>query len=127
MDDYQEEIIEEDEKEKVLTDKINVVKVKDMEEANGGNSNTLVKIDNSSEISEIKLEIPNDKSKVELKKPNEVYLEIYKKAREKAKEARLVAIKAYLTAKEIKKQYLLDEIELSEDESDDDNFLFSEK
>jgi len=64
---------------------------------------------------------------VELKKPSEVYLEIYKKAREKAKEARLAAIKAYLTVKEIKKQYLLDEIELSEDESDDDNFLFSEK
>ena len=128
LDDYKDETIEEeDEKEKVLADKINVVKVKDIEETNGRNSNTLVKIDNSSEISEIKLEIPDDKTKVELKKPNEVYLEIYKKAREKAKEARLVAIKAYLTAKEIKKQYLLDEIELSEDESDDDNFLFSEK
>lgn len=128
LDDYEDETIEEeDENEKVLADKINVVKVKDIEETNGRNSNTLVKIDNSSEISEIKLEIPDDKTKVELKKPNEVYLEIYKKAREKAKEARLVAIKAYLTAKEIKKQYLLDEIELSEDESDDDNFLFSEK
>ena len=136
-DDYEEETIEEEnenenenENEKVLADKINVVKVKDneeTEETNEGNSNTLVKPEDFSEISEIKLEIPNDKSKVELKKPNEVYLEIYKKAREKAKEARLVAIKAYLTAKEIKKQYLLDEIELSEDESDDDNFLFSEK
>ena len=37
------------------------------------------------------------------------------------------AIKAYLTLKEIKKQYLLDEIDLSEDESDDEQFLFSEK
>ena len=110
--------------------KINVVKVKDNEEeeeTNGGNSNTLVKSEDFSEMSEIKLEIPDDKSKVELKNPNEVYLEIYKKARQKAKEARLVAIKSYLTAKEIKNQYLLDEIELSEDESDDDNFLFSEK
>ncbi len=132
LNDYEDEMIEEeeDEKEKVLADKINVVKVKETEETeetNGGNSNTLVKSEDFSEISEIKLEIPNDKSKVELKKPNEVYLEIYRKAREKAKEARLVAIKAYLTAKEIKKQYLLDEIELSEDDSDDDNFLFSEK
>ena len=92
-----------------------------------GNSETLVKPEDFSEISEIKIEIPNDKSNVELKKPNEVYLEIYRKAREKAKEARLAAIEAYLTVKEIKKQYLLDEIELSEDESDDDNFLFSEK
>ena len=61
-------------------EKINVVKVKDnkdKEETNEGNSNTLVKSEDFSEISEIKLEIPNDKSKVELKKPNEVYLEIY--------------------------------------------------
>ena len=132
LNDYEDETIEEEEDEngKVLADKINVVKVKEMEETeetNGGNSNTLVKPEDFSEISEIKLEIPSDKSQVELKKPNEVYLEIYKKAREKAKEARLAAIKAYLTAKEIKKQYLLDEIELSEDDSDDDNFLFSEK
>jgi len=134
LDDCDEETIEEEnEKGQVLADKINVVKVKDQvkleetEETNEGNSNTLVKPEDFSEIAEIKLEIPNEKSKVELKKPNEVYLEIYKKARQKAKEARLVAIKAYLTVKEIKKQYLLDEIELSEDDSDDDNFLFSEK
>jgi hypothetical protein len=130
LNDYEDETSGEEENEKVLVDKINVVKVKDNEEeeeTNEGNGNTLVKLADFSEISEIKLEIPNDKSNVELKKPSEVYLEIYKKAREKAKEARLAAIKAYLTVKEIKKQYLLDEIELSEDESDDDNFLFSEK
>ena len=91
------------------------------------NVNTLVKNDNNSELSEIKLEIPTDGDNVSLKKPNEVYLEIYRKAREKAKQARMEAIKAYLTAKEIKKQYLLDEIDFSEDESDEENFLFSEK
>ena len=63
-----------------------------------------------------------------LKTPNEVYLEVYKKAREKAKRAREEAIKAFLTLKKIKKQYLLDEIELSEDESDEEmELLFSEK
>ena len=91
------------------------------------NVNTLVKNNNNSEISEINLEIPEEEQVVELKKPNEVYLEIYKKAREKAKKARTEAIKAYLTAKEIKKQYLLDEMDFSEDESDDEEFLFSEK
>ena len=91
------------------------------------NVNTLVKNDNNSELSEIKLEIPTEGENVSLKKPNEVYLEIYRKAREKAKQARMEAIKAYLTAKEIKKQYLLDEIDFSEDESDEENFLFSEK
>ena len=73
------------------------------------------------------MEIPKSEKSINLKKPNEVYLEIYKKAKEKAKEARLEAIKAYLTLKEIKKQYLLDEIDISDDESDDDKFLFSEK
>lgn len=90
------------------------------------NTNTLVKSDNN-ELSEIELEIPKSEKSINLKKPNEVYLEIYKKAKEKAKEARLEAIKAYLTLKEIKKTYLLDEIDISDDESDDDKFLFSEK
>jgi len=91
------------------------------------NLNTLVKNDNNNEISEINLEMPKDDENISLKKPNEVYLEIYKKAREKAKDARLEAIKAYLTVKEIKKQYLLDEMDLSEEETDEDEFLFSEK
>ena len=99
----------------------------DMNEKTQENVNTLVKNDNNNEISEINLEIPEEEQVVELKKPNEVYLEIYKKAREKAKSARMEAIKAYLTVKEIKKQYLLDEMDFSEDESDEEEFLFSEK
>ena len=90
------------------------------------NTNTLVKSDNN-ELSEIELEIPKSEKSINLKKPNEVYLEIYQKAKEKARQARLEAIKAYLTLKEIKKTYLLDEIDISDDESDDDKFLFSEK
>ena len=60
-----------------------------------------------------------------MKKPNEVYLDIYKTAREKAKECKKEAIKAYLLAKKIKQTYLLDESEISDTDSDDD-FLFSE-
>lgn len=91
------------------------------------NTNTLVKSVNNNELSEIELEIPKSENSINLKKPNEVYLEIYEKAKEKAKQARLEAIKAYLTLKEIKKTYLLDEMDISDDESDDDKFLFSEK
>ena len=91
--------------------------------------NTLVKNDINTEISEINLEFQKEEEEaaVSLKKPNEVYLEIYRKARGKAKVARMEAIKAYLTVKEIKKQYLLDEIDLSEEETDEDDFVFSEK
>ena len=46
---------------------------------------------------------------------------------EKAKKARQEAIKAYLTAKKIKQQYLLEEIDFSDDSDEDDFLLFSEK
>ena len=51
-----------------------------------------------------------------MKDPNEVYYELYRKAREKAKQCRTAAIEAYLEAKQIKKKYMLFE----EDDSDDD-------
>lgn len=124
------DIDKEEESENELKEKINVVKKNDKEEESENDekiNNTLVKNNKNEELSEISIEVPKEKSNVSLKKPNEVYLEIYKKARKKAKEAKMEAIKAYLTLKEIKKQYLLDEIDLSEDESDDEQFLFSEK
>ena len=57
---------------------------------------------------------------ITLKKPNQVYYEIYKKAREKAKEAKKEAILAFLEAKNIKKTYMLDDIDDSDDEDNDD-------
>ena len=50
-----------------------------------------------------------------LKKPNQVYYEIYKAAREKAKKAKKEAIQAFLEAKNIKKTYMLDGIDDSDD------------
>ena len=91
-----------------------------MEEVN----ETLVK---NQDLNEIVLDVPkNENETMSLRNPNEVYLDIYKAARQKAKEAKRQAIKAYLTVKKIKQQYLIDESEISEEESDDD-FLFSEK
>jgi hypothetical protein len=64
--------------------------------------------------------LENNLESITLKKPNQVYYEIYKKAREKAKEAKKEAILAFLEAKNIKKTYMLDDIDESEDENDDD-------
>ena len=132
--DTEEDSQEDEEIENNTSDKINVVKKEEIVNNEDNlaikpqeNTNTLVKSDNNNELSEIELEIPKSEKSINLKKPNEVYLEIYQKAKEKAKQARLEAIKAYLTLKEIKKTYLLDEIDISDDESDDDKFLFSEK
>jgi hypothetical protein len=68
------------------------------------------------EIDELKVE--NGLETFTLKKPNEVYFELYREARTKAKQAKKAAIIAYLEAKNIKKTYMLDE--LNESDSDFD-------
>tara|TARA_B000000475_G_scaffold272145_1_gene272162 strand:+ start:2055 stop:3344 length:1290 start_codon:yes stop_codon:yes gene_type:complete len=75
----------------------------------------------------------DEKDSITLKKPNEIYLDIYRQAREKAKKAKQQAIKAYLEAKRIKELYMLEIVDSSEedldseseDESEEDE-LFSE-
>jgi hypothetical protein len=47
---------------------------------------------------------------MQLKKPNQVYFELYKEARNKAKLAKKNAIIAYLEAKNIKKTYMLENL-----------------
>jgi hypothetical protein len=56
---------------------------------------------------------------IKLKKPNEVYFELYKEARNKAKLAKKNAILAYLEVKNIKKTFMLDD--LNDSDSDFDN------
>jgi len=69
-------------------------------------------------IQEIEIETPIDSQEgtIALKRPNEVYFEIYKAAREKAKEMKKAAMAAFLEAQQIKTKYMLDEIEDSDDE-----------
>jgi len=74
------------------------------------NINDLREIDINSDI--------NDLETITLKKPNQVYYEIYKAARKKAKLAKKQAIIAFLEAKNIKKIYMLDD--LNDSDSDDE-------
>ena len=67
-------------------------------------------------IEEVELNVKDNDEILTLKKPNEVYYEIYRAAREKAKHMRKVALEAYLEAKQIKTKYMLDDL----DESDED-------
>jgi hypothetical protein len=53
---------------------------------------------------------------VTLRKPNEVYHQIYLAAKAKAKLAKKAAIEAYLDARKIKNTYLLDDVDSSSDE-----------
>jgi len=63
--------------------------------------------------------LENNLESITLKKPNQVYYEIYQKARDKAKEAKKNALVAYLEMKNIKKTYMLDDIDDSDSEFDD--------
>jgi hypothetical protein len=69
-------------------------------------------------LEEISLEPDELSEPITLKKPSEVYYEIYRTARQKAKHMRQVAVEAYLEAKKIKSQYMLSDIDDSEDDGD---------
>jgi len=74
-------------------------------------------LDKNGIMNEIEIITPSENTEiVKLKNPNEVYMEIYKEARRKAKNAKKHAIQSYLEAKRIKSLYLLDEIESSDDD-----------
>jgi len=66
-------------------------------------------------------DLQNNLETITLKKPNHVYYEIYQKAREKAKEAKKSALLAYLEMKNIKKTYLIDNIDGSDSDSEFDD------
>jgi len=66
---------------------------------------------------EYELELPSETEVLTLKKRNEVYYDLYKQAREKAKNAKREAMLAYLNAKQIKHSHMLD-LEDEDSESD---------
>lgn len=74
------------------------------------------------DIKEVDLKIDNNSLEtISLKRPNQVYYDIYKEARKKAKEMKHRAVLAYLEAKNIKKTYMLEDIEDSDSDSDSDS------
>jgi hypothetical protein len=77
----------------------------------------------SNELEEVEFdleEIPNA-DLIQIKKRNDVYYEMYKEARRKAKIARDLALSAFLECKNIKNTYMLDDISDSSDDSDVEN------
>jgi hypothetical protein len=80
--------------------------------------------DNSDELQEIVFhldELPEN-DQITLKNRNDVYYEMYREARRKAKYARSLALASYLEAKNIKNKYMLEDIDDS-DESEIDSDL----
>ena len=83
---------------------------------------SLEKTDNLEEI-ELKVD---DMDTINIKEPNEVYLDIYRAAKQKARAMKNEAIKAYLEAKRIKELYMLDIVDSSEEDDEEEEELFSE-
>jgi len=82
--------------------------IKDIEENN----------DDLKEINNNDLNLDKNDLSITLKKPNQVYFELYKEARNKAKQAKKNAILAYLEAKNIKKTYMIENINDSDSDFD---------
>lgn len=78
--------------------------------------------ENEDGLCEVDVEIPNDDEEINLKNPKEKHYVMYKDAKRKAKIARDLAISQYLEAKQIKHEYLLDDMC-----SDDEEMILDEK
>lgn len=111
-----EKVNEKDKAKIVLNEKVNV-----KEKANDNIITIAPIINPSPSLEEISIDYEHISDTISLKNPNEVYYEIYKAAREKAKQLRKVAMEAYLEAKEIKTKYMLSDVEDSDEDSDEDS------
>ncbi len=108
-----EEQVNENNEISEFTDKVKEVNLDDLEKEEQTNQSEK----NNDELQEVNLTF-DEEDAITLKNPNEIYLDIYRQAREKAKKAKQEAIKAYLEAKRIKELYMLEIVDSSEDESE---------
>jgi hypothetical protein len=81
--------------------------------------------ENNLEEFEVNLETLNakDADSIKLRQPNEVYHDIWREARKRAKNARKTAIAAYLEAKNIKTTYMIGEIDDTDSEDEMDKYI----
>jgi hypothetical protein len=78
-------------------------------------NNRKINYSNGLEEVEFQLEELPETEIIQIKKRNEVYYEMYREARRKAKIARNLALSSYLEAKRIKNTYMLEDIKDSDD------------
>ena len=75
--------------------------------------------DAPSGLEEVEIGVSSDAETMELRKPDDVYRDIYRAARRKARQMRRAAVEALLEAQKIKTQYMLDDLDDSDEEDDD--------
>ena len=102
-----------------------IERVNTEEDNNNPNENNLeIKINNDGlEEIEFNLDELSQDNTIQIKQRNDVYYEMYREARRKAKIARNLALSSYLEAKRIKNAYMLEDIK----DSDDSDFEYDEE
>ena len=90
------------------------------------NSNTFEYLINN-ELEEINvLDVSDNKEEsIKLKSHEDIYLEIYKAAKLKAKQIRRNAVQAFIDAKNIKNKYNLPDCDTSDSSDEEENFVSS--
>ena len=116
MDKVNDEYESAQEKLQVIKEKNNIISEKESAEYEIIDDNdSLTEID---PFDDVENSSKDEKMPLKIKQPNEIYYEMYKKARLEAKEAKKKAQEAYLEAKQIKDLHLLD---ISDSDSDSDS------
>jgi hypothetical protein len=112
--DQEDDVVEEEEEEEESKKNDNDDIVEEEEESKKNDDQH-----EDDDILEINLDVEeiNDSDTIHLKDKTEVYYQMYKEARQKAKLAKSLALSSYLEARRIKNLYMLDDIDDS-DESD---------
>ena len=88
------------------------------------NNESMISLEPSNEICEFDLhleELPENEI-IQLKTRNDVYYKMYRDARRKAKIARDLALSSYLEAKRIKNTYMLEDLEDSDSDLEEESF-----
>ncbi len=109
----QSEIVKEEEKSEIVEEEpaISI----DIDE----NENTLAKTNDIEEF-DLTLDTIENSDTVHLKEKTEVYYQMYREAKQKAKLAKSLALSSYMEARRIKNLYMLDDVDSSDDDEDFD-------
>ena len=131
---HEEENLDKKENKDALEEIINKEKIEMSHENQSEDNKELTENNNSENINsiiennlvEFNPDISEDMDSFTIKKPNDVYMELYKDAKEKAKKARMDAIKAYMELKHIKQNYQIENFD-SDDEFSESEFQSSDE
>jgi hypothetical protein len=91
---------------------------------NEDDSNILISPTPDNELKEVELSLDeiSESEQIQIKNRNDIYYKMYQDAKKKAKLAKDLALSAYLEAKHIKNTYMLEDLDDSDSDLEEDTF-----